>query len=206
MRTSVDMTDAQAVSAPSSPSSVAIKRRRLDASTYSSLVGRIPDRAQDAALAREGGSQTPSSSNPPSQPPSRTPSPSEKNASLVLVGTKGSGLSSFAVIAATALRFRLVDTESWLVEHYGLKRSQYVKERGLDAYRKLSSKALENILKQHTERCVIVCGPEALEPHCRTLIRTFARTHPVVMINHSWTKPSAVPAHIYPRVLQSARK
>ncbi|KAG9858235.1 hypothetical protein KCU98_g1054, partial [Aureobasidium melanogenum] len=187
MRTSVDMTDVRAVSAPSSPSSVAIKRRRLDASTYTSLVGRVPDRAQDAALSRHGGARTPSSSNPPSRPPSRAPSPSEENASLVLVGTKGSGLSSFAVIAATALRFRLVDTESWLVEHYGLRRSQYVKEQGLNAYRKLSSKALENILRQHAERCVLVCGPEALEPHCQTLIRTFARTHPVVMINRDLT-------------------
>ncbi|KAH0320973.1 hypothetical protein KCU74_g9609, partial [Aureobasidium melanogenum] len=188
------MPDALTVSVPSSPSSVAIKRRRLDASTYSSLVDRdspasrrLPDGVQDAALPRERGTRTPTSSNPPSRPQSRASSPSEENASLVLVGTKGSGLSSFAVIAATALRFRLIDTESWLVEHYGLKRSQYVKERGLNAYRRLSSKALENILKQHAERCVLVCGPEALEPHCQTLIRTFAHTHPVVMINRDLT-------------------
>lgn len=190
------MTDALAVSAPSSPTSVAVKRRRLDALTNTSLARGSPDphrpfdNTQDAALRRRSAiaaTRSPSHSNPPSRQQSRATSPSEHNASLVLVGTKGSGLSSFAVIAATALRFRLIDTESWLIEHYSLKRSEYVKERGLNAYRKLSAKALENILRQHAERCVLVCGPEALEPHCQTLIRTFARTHPVVMINRDLT-------------------
>ncbi|KAK6004310.1 hypothetical protein QM012_008172 [Aureobasidium pullulans] len=189
----VDMTDSLAVSAPSSPNSVANKRRRLNASSpdrETSVARRLLDETQETAIQRHSvdrALRSSSLSNSPSRQPSRATSPSEQNASLVLVGTKGSGLSSFAVIAATALRFRLIDTESWLVEHYGLKRSQYVKERGLNAYRRLSSKALENILRQHAERCVLVCGPEALEPHCQTLIRAFARTHPVVMINRDLT-------------------
>ncbi|THY29709.1 hypothetical protein D6D00_03379 [Aureobasidium pullulans] len=110
-----------------------------------------------------------------------------KDASLVLVGTKGSGLSSFAVIAATALRFRLVDTEKWLVEHYGLRRSEYIKERGLNNYRKIASETLKEILKKHGTGCVLVCGPEAFEPQSQSLIRAFALTHPVVMINRDIT-------------------
>jgi shikimate kinase len=111
-----------------------------------------------------------------------------RDASLVLIGTKGSGLSSFAVIAAKTLRFRLIDTETWLVERHGLHKSDYVKDQGLEAYRKISSKALEAILQQHGTGHVLVCGPEALEPHSQSLIRAFALTHPVVMINRDLTE------------------
>ncbi|KAI4721900.1 hypothetical protein E4T48_01762 [Aureobasidium sp. EXF-10727] len=203
------MTDA--VSSRASPTFVANKRRRLDApytareasthvqfpdervlkestrpASLHNTPNRLPDETYDPPARRESTQPAPLR-NTPSRQPSRASSPSEQDASLVLVGTKGSGLSSFGVIAATALRFRLVDTESWLVEHCGMRRSEYVKTRGLSAYRNVASRALEDILKQHASRCVIVCGPEALEPHCQALIRTFALTHPVVMINRDLT-------------------
>lgn len=182
------------LSTPSSPSLLASKRRRLD---YSTSPDRHPSAARrfgvgvgddvHVALGNRESTQPRSLRTTPSLPQSRASSPSEQDASLVLVGTKGSGLSSLGVIAATALRFRLVDTESWLVEHCGLRRSEYVKSRGLTAYRKVASKALEDILKQHASRCVIVCGPEALESHCHPLIRSFGLKHPVVMINRDLT-------------------
>jgi shikimate 5-dehydrogenase/shikimate kinase len=191
------MTNTLAISSSSTSSPSGIKRRRLDGTAYNAsfAVGpptyrRLGTDTPDAGYQRystTSNPQSPSARHTYSRQTSRAGTPSERDASLVLVGTKGSGLSSFAVIAATALRFRLIDTESWLVEHYRMKRSEYIKKRGLDAYRKVSSKALEDILQQNGTRCVLVCGPEALEPHCQALIRTFALTHPVVMINRDLT-------------------
>jgi shikimate 5-dehydrogenase/shikimate kinase len=191
------MTDTLAISSSSASSPSGIKRRRLDGPVYNAPFAvnpptyrRLGTDTPDAGIPRystTSNPQSPTSRHAHSRQTSRAGSPAERDASLVLVGTKGSGLSSFAVIAATALRFRLIDTESWLVEHYRMKRSEYIKQRGLDAYRKVSSKALGDILQQHGTRCVLVCGPEALEPHCQAMIRTFALTHPVVMINRDLT-------------------
>jgi hypothetical protein len=143
------MTDTLATSSSSASSPSGIKRRRLDGPIYNApfAVGpptyrRLGTDTPDAGNLRYSTTpnpQSPTSRHMHSRQTSRAGSPSERDASLVLVGTKGSGLSSFAVIAATALRFRLIDTESWLVEHYRMKRSEYIKQRGLDAYRKVSS-------------------------------------------------------------------
>jgi shikimate 5-dehydrogenase/shikimate kinase len=187
------MTDTVVLSSSSNASPSGIKRRRVEGPIFNASYAveppvhrRLTTETRDTVIHRYSttpNSRTPSVRDAHTRQVSRAGTPSERDASIVLVGTKGSGLSSFAVIAATALRFRLVDTESWLVEHYRMKRSEYIKKRGLDAYRKVSSKALEDILQQHGTRCVLVCGPEALEPHCQALIRAFAVTHPVVMIN-----------------------
>lgn len=191
------MTDTVVLSSSSNSSPSGIKRRRVEGPIYHApypveppAYRRFATKTPDAVVHRYSTtpkSHTPSVRETQTQPTSRARTPSDQDASIVLVGTKGSGLSSFAVIAATALRYRLIDTESWLVEHYRMKRSEYIKTRGLSAYRKVSAKALEDILQQHGTRCVLVCGPEALEPHCQALIRTFALTHPVVMINRDLT-------------------
>jgi len=77
----------------------------------------------------------------------------------------------------------VIDTASWLAEHHKLDKPNFIKEKGYDAYRKISSQALDEILRQHGTRCVLVCGPEALEPHSKSSVRAFSLTHPVIMIN-----------------------
>lgn len=188
------MTGALPLSAPSTPTRISLKRRRIDAtSRNSSLDAAAQIDSSDVSARwkrrRSAGDNTRTSTSiftSRQRPFERRPDYG-KDASLVLIGTKGSGLSSFAVIAATALHFRLIDTATWLAKHYGLHRSDYVKEHGLDAYRKVSSQALEKILQQHGARCVLVCGPEALELHSEVFIRAFSLTHPVIMINRDLT-------------------
>ncbi|TIA36609.1 hypothetical protein D6C78_05296 [Aureobasidium pullulans] len=187
------MTGNLALPAPASPN----KRRRLDTTSCSppsSVAASTHDYTADNTRETQGRHSSPCDDNGSSAnrithnfQPLTARLTFGKDASLVLVGTKGSGLSSFAVIAATALRFRLVDTEKWLVEHYGLRRSEYIKERGLNSYRKIASETLKEILKKHGTGCVLVCGPEAFEPQSQSLIRAFALTHPVVMINRDIT-------------------
>ena len=188
-----DMTGSLPLSAPATPSSTGLRRRRLhaisrdsscdaraatyDASTDDARDNRKRRRSADIATGFTSTTIT------RGRQLLRESSVSARDASMVLIGTKGSGLSTFAVIAATALRFRLIDTATWLAEHYKLDRSDYIKERGLDAYRKISSQALEEILRQHGTRCVLVCGPEALELHSQTFVRAFSQTHPVIMID-----------------------
>lgn len=185
------MTDTVVLSSSLDSSPRASKRPRLEGRSFNASYAVEPRLHHLSTIeprdAVARGSQTSHVWDAQTHQASRAGSPSERNASLVLVGTRGSGLSSFAVIAAIAWSFRLVDTESWLLEHYRIKRSRYIKQRGLDAYRKVSSKALEEILQHHASRCVIVCGPEALEPHCEALMRAIALAHPVVMINRDLT-------------------
>ncbi|KAI5246452.1 hypothetical protein E4T43_02609 [Aureobasidium subglaciale] len=192
MSTRLDTTGRLTLSAPTSPG---YKKRRFDAICYSpshsvraSTHSELGDGVRRASSARHSvAERIPHVRRVHELQRPRAKLAFGQDASLVLIGTKGSGLSSFAVIAAKALRFRLIDTEAWLVEHQGLRRSAYVKEKGLDAYRNISSAALKEILNQHGTRCIIVCGPEALEPRCQPLIRKFALSHPVIMINRDLT-------------------
>lgn len=103
--------------------------------------------------------------------------------SIVLVGRRGSGLSSFAVIASRLLQFHLIDTEANLQRRYGMDHAACVKAWGARGYRDAAVAELEKALEEYHIGHVLLCGPEATETRSRALLQTFGRTHAVIMIN-----------------------
>ena len=104
------------------------------------------------------------------------------NASIALVGMRGTGLSTLAVMAASALQFGLVDADQRFARATGLSRVAYKSQHGSAAYRKVETSLLRSMLADHPLRTIIVCGPGAVEPTGRTLVAAFAQTHAVIYV------------------------
>ncbi len=103
-------------------------------------------------------------------------------ASIALIGMRGTGLSTLAVMAASALRFGLVDADQHFSRATGLSRVAYKSTYGSDEYRRVETNLLRSMLAENPLRTVIVCGPGAVESTGRTLVADFAQIHPVIYI------------------------
>jgi shikimate 5-dehydrogenase/shikimate kinase len=110
---------------------------------------------------------------------------SDDGGSIVLVGRRGSGLSSFAVMASCLLDFRIVDVETNLKRKHGMGRAACIKAWGVRRFRDEATAELEAALQEYHQRHILLCGPEATDPRAQALLRAFGRSHPVVMINRN---------------------
>lgn len=103
-------------------------------------------------------------------------------ASVVLVGIRGTGKSSLAVMLAATSGKRLIDASRYFEQVTGRSRPAYKKDHGLAEYRQQEARTMESMLDEHREGCVIACGPGSMERTGQKLLREYAHTHPVVHI------------------------
>jgi shikimate 5-dehydrogenase/shikimate kinase/3-dehydroquinate dehydratase len=108
---------------------------------------------------------------------------SDHGGSIVLVGRRGSGLSSFAVMASRLLDFRIVDVETNLKRKHGMGRAACIKAWGVRRFRDEATAELEAALQEYHQRHILLCGPEATDPRGQALLTALGRSNPVVMIN-----------------------
>ncbi|KAL5356878.1 type I 3-dehydroquinase-domain-containing protein [Aspergillus floccosus] len=104
------------------------------------------------------------------------------NASIVLLGIRGTGKSSLAVILAATSGRRLIDADRYFQQVTGRTRAAFKKDYSLSDYRQQETKVMDFILNEHSEGCVIVCGPGSTERNVQMLLREYAKTHPVIHI------------------------
>lgn len=104
------------------------------------------------------------------------------DASFVLISVRGTGRTTLGLLAASSLGFRLIDTDTIFQETVGLSRRAYASKHGPSDCRAQELKLLEDVLVQNPTRSVIVCGPICVDESGQTLLRTFAKDHPVVYI------------------------
>ncbi|RAK97103.1 putative quinate pathway repressor protein QutR [Aspergillus ibericus CBS 121593] len=104
------------------------------------------------------------------------------NASIVLTGIRGTGKSSLAVILAATSGRRLIDADRYFQQVTGRSRASYKKEFDLVEYRQQEARVMESMLTDNQEGCVIACGPGSMERSGQTLLREYAKTHPVIYI------------------------
>lgn len=104
------------------------------------------------------------------------------DASIALVGIRGTGLSTLAVIAASFLNFKLLDADYQFHQITGLSRASYKSNHGIAQYRQVETALLHSMLLKNASRTVIVCGPGAVEPSGQSLLSTFATEHPVIYV------------------------
>lgn len=105
----------------------------------------------------------------------------ESNASIVLIGIRGSGKSSLAVLAASAYNRRLIDFERAFLDHTGQSLAAHRVAAGVSEHHRRHRQIFEQVLRDHGKGCVIVCNFSDLEQGSR-LLRQFSHTHPVVHI------------------------
>jgi shikimate 5-dehydrogenase/shikimate kinase len=112
------------------------------------------------------------------------PSPSQfsHRASIVLVGGKGAGKSSLAVIASTTLNRSCIDGDDYFHQKTGMSRSQYKQKNGTAEYARLELRIMHSLLYHHTTDSVIVFGISSITTRGGQLLVKYAKTHPVIHV------------------------
>ena len=114
--------------------------------------------------------------------PPRRPTVFAANASIVLIGIRGTGKSSLAVILSAASGRRLIDADQYFQQLTGHSRAELKHQYGTAEYRKQESRVMRSMLEDNKEGCVIACGPGSMDSNGRELLKEYAQTHPVVHI------------------------
>ncbi|KAJ5950949.1 uncharacterized protein N7479_009362 [Penicillium vulpinum] len=112
----------------------------------------------------------------------RTPRTFSPNASVVLIGIRGTGKSSLAVILAATSGRRLIDADRYFHQSVGCSRAVFKKENDGPVYRQQEALVFESMLADNQEGCVIACGAGSMERNGQRLLREFAQTHPVIHV------------------------
>ena len=106
----------------------------------------------------------------------------EPRASIVLVGSRGAGKSTLAVLAATAYNLRPLEVERQFLEATGSTVSAYRKLHGIDEFRKRHHDVLKDTLTQYGSGAVIVCSLTDLDGDGAASIQRYAQNHPVIHV------------------------
>jgi 3-dehydroquinate dehydratase type I len=116
---------------------------------------------------------------------SNTP-PSKRNfdpdASLVLVGIRGSGKRSLGFIAAAALNRRFITEDYYFKEVTGLTRHEFLLKFGSHEFQRRDVEVLKMMLDNNRTQCVIECGLGSLTRVIQDHLRRYSLTNPVVYI------------------------
>ncbi|OQE94879.1 hypothetical protein PENNAL_c0003G08113 [Penicillium nalgiovense] len=112
----------------------------------------------------------------------QTPRIFSPNASIVLIGIRGTGKSSLAVILAATSGRRLIDADRYFQQSVGCSRAEFKKENDGFVYRQQEARIFESMLADNQEGCVIACGAGSMERNGQTILREFAQTHPVIHV------------------------
>lgn len=108
-------------------------------------------------------------------PPSQT--------SIILVGQRGSGLSSFAVITSQLTGFEVIDVDARFVQQYSSTRAACLRAWGEQHYRDVANRFFRDLLLHHQECHVLLCASYAADPSVHSLLRECSPDVPVVMVN-----------------------
>jgi 3-dehydroquinate dehydratase type I len=104
------------------------------------------------------------------------------NASIALIGMRGSGLSTLAVMASSALGFRILDADQYFYKATGLSRAVYKSANGISQYRQEELRLMRSMLFDNPTGAVIVCGPGAIEGTGREWLAEYAKDHLIIYI------------------------
>lgn len=106
----------------------------------------------------------------------------EPDASVVLVGVKGVGKSSLGVLAASAYRRRLIESERVFFDKTGHTAAAYRKIKGSADYHRRHREVLSQTLDQHQKNAIIILNFADLENSGADMLRAYAQTHPVIHV------------------------
>lgn len=126
----------------------------------------------------------------------------ELNASIVLIGMRGTGKSTLAIMASMACRRRIVEIESLFQESTGFSTAKYRKQFGAANHNLRQEELLRTVLETNTKHAIITCNGGSLEKNGQKLMQDFAKTHPVVLITRDTQSVCEYLCGIDPRRLE----
>ncbi|KAF2473463.1 uncharacterized protein BDR25DRAFT_341517 [Lindgomyces ingoldianus] len=162
-----------------SPSSPAREQR----SSPSSLgLQRQNGGADETYALNSSNRSTPRTTPTPAPTPRECSRTFEPNASIVLIGIRGTGKSTLAVMASVACRRRVVDVESLFQEATGFSTAKYRRQFGAPNHNLRQEELLRTALQTHDKGAIIVCNGSSLERSGQALLTEYSKTHPVIHI------------------------
>ncbi|KAF5669321.1 negative-acting regulatory protein [Fusarium denticulatum] len=104
------------------------------------------------------------------------------SASIALIGMRGSGMSTLAVMASSALGFRILDADQYFYRATGLSRGVYKSTNGIAQYRQEELRLMKSMLFGNPTGAVIVCGPGVVEGTGKEWLSAYAKDHLVIYV------------------------
>jgi 3-dehydroquinate dehydratase type I len=122
------------------------------------------------------------SGSPPLEPSTHFFRAFSHHSSVVLIGMRGNGKSTLAVILSRATGRRLIEADQYFQKVTGCSRHSFKKKHDVAEYRLNETRIMGLMLEEHREGCVIVCGPSSMGRDAQRLLEDYAETNPVVHI------------------------
>lgn len=113
--------------------------------------------------------------------------------SLIVIGRRGSGLSSFALIAARLTGFTIIDVDAHFVSEHGMSRTACLRNWGEHRYRSTAACFLQTLLSRHQRNRILVCASEAADSNSPALMQACASGAYIIMISRDDT---AIQTHL----------
>lgn len=127
---------------------------------------------------------TPRSGSTPQLAFEHIPQPAQRNrrASIVIIGNRGVGTSSLSLILSIALGYRLINLdESFRDQHNAVHNDDHMSHGSVERTKQVIPH-LKSLLRDHSQNCVIACGPACLIGDGPNLLHGYASTHVVLHI------------------------
>ncbi|KAF1987321.1 shikimate dehydrogenase substrate binding domain-containing protein [Aulographum hederae CBS 113979] len=106
----------------------------------------------------------------------------DPDASVVLIGFRGTGKSTLGIILSITLQRRLIDTDHSFQEATGMSSAAFKKRFGPVEHHERQGEVLRSVLTSNSRGCIIVCGTSSLDRPGQALMREYGKTHPVINV------------------------
>jgi shikimate kinase len=104
------------------------------------------------------------------------------NASIVLIGSRGSGKRTLGFIGATHLGRRLITEDHYFQRCTGLSRGAFLQQYGAQDFYRKNVEVLRRMLDENRTGCVIECGMGSLSLSAQKALYEYTKTNPVIYI------------------------
>ncbi|KAJ4265299.1 hypothetical protein NW762_004584 [Fusarium torreyae] len=101
-------------------------------------------------------------------------------ASLLLVGVRGVGKTTLAMIAASSMNRKVIDLELAFQTAMGVFSNEFKATHGIAKYRDQQATFLKAVLDRYHDNCILVCS--WVDTHIQPVYYEFATHHPVVHV------------------------
>ncbi|KIX94636.1 uncharacterized protein Z520_09682 [Fonsecaea multimorphosa CBS 102226] len=106
----------------------------------------------------------------------------ERDASIVLLGPRGSGKTTLAIIVQAALGLQHIDSDDVFQKETGFSALQFRKQFGSQQYRRHCLSFLEKLLRSYSKNCVIVWPRDLVEEAAFAFLKQYCTQHPVILV------------------------
>ncbi|KAI0748881.1 aromatic amino acid family biosynthesis-like protein [Fomes fomentarius] len=111
------------------------------------------------------------------------PTAEDSQASVILIGMRGTGKTFVGELAASSLDWQFVDADATFEQKHAIGVREFVQKNGWSAFRAAETEVLQDLLAQNAQGHVISLGGGIVEtPAARDLLKEYAKKGPVVHI------------------------